>query len=174
MSQKLEASPTHILIHTDGACIGNPGPGGCAAIIRWMSGDNILRAMYVTARAGNTTNIRMEMTAALNGLTVLSTYDDTPVPITVVSDSQTLVLGASEWMPNWQKRDWKKADGKPVANVDLWKEIACCLSARDVSFRWIKGHFGDSRNDEVDRLARDQAELAGLGDVIEALECGVF
>jgi ribonuclease HI len=114
------------------------------------------------------------MTAALNGLTVLSTYDDTPVPITVVSDSQTLVLGASEWMPNWQKRDWKKADGKPVANVDLWKEIACCLSARDVSFRWIKGHFGDSRNDEVDRLARDQAELAGLGDVIEALECGVF
>jgi len=159
MSYTLGVKPTHVLINTDGSCLGNPGPGGYAAIIRWMVGDVELRATTVKGRREHTTNIAMEMQAAIAALSQLRADDD-DLPVIVRSDNSMLVKGATEWMPNWIKHNWRKADGKPVANVELWRAINAQMNTREVSFEWVKGHSGDTQNDEVDALASSEARDA--------------
>jgi ribonuclease HI len=168
MSVTLKATPTHVLIHTDGSCIRNPGPGGYAAVLRWMDGETVLRTEIVRGRREDTTNVRMEMLAALRALTALSEFGDDITPAIIVSDSQILVNGAMKWMPNWINRGWKKADGKGVENVKLWQAINLHMLYRPVTFRWVKGHAGDPFNEEVDRLARAEAERACIEAVGEA------
>jgi len=124
-----------------------------------MVGDVELRATTVKGRREHTTNIAMEMQAAIAALSQLRADDD-DLPVIVRSDNSMLVKGATEWMPNWIKHNWRKADGKPVANVELWRAINAQMNTREVSFEWVKGHSGDTQNDEVDALASSEARDA--------------
>ncbi len=134
-------------IHTDGACRGNPGPGGWA----WASGDE-----FASGAAEHTTNQRMEMMAVIEALR--ENEDD---PIEIVSDSSYVVKCFNDrWYVGWLRRGWKNSQGKPVANRDLWEQLfALVLDAkRDVRFSWVKGHSGDAMNELVDALATEAAD----------------
>jgi ribonuclease HI len=140
-------SPIHIW--TDGACAGNPGPGGWGTII---STDGACRE-YSGFDACTTNNI-MELTAALEGLR--RTPRNTSIILT--SDSQYLVKGMSEWLPGWKRRNWRKADGTPVLNADLWRALDDVSAQRQVTWKWIRGHSGHAKNERCDRLARSAIE----------------
>ena len=136
-----------LVVYTDGACRGNPGPGGWA----WAVPDG----PYASGAAAHTTNQRMEITAVLRALRAL-TSDAPQGGIEVVSDSSYVVkCFTDEWWKGWERRNWRNAQNKPVANRDLWEPLlALALSAGvDVAFRWVKGHSGDLWNDRVDELA---------------------
>ncbi|UPG71624.1 ribonuclease HI [Roseomonas gilardii subsp. gilardii] len=131
-------------IWTDGACAGNPGPGGWAAILCQDSEERML-----TGSAPWTTNSRMELTAALEALKALPH----PSRVTVRSDSQYLVRGMNEWMGNWLLRGWRTAGGKPVENRDLWEALMRASAHQLVTWVWVKGHAADPMNRRVDRMA---------------------
>jgi ribonuclease HI len=137
-----------VQVHTDGACLGNPGPGGWAALLRYRGKEREL--------AGGeplTTNNRMELMAAIVALETLSEA----CAIVLHTDSQYVRQGITEWMPAWLRRNWKTAGGDLVKNRDLWERLhAACVRHR-IDWRWVKGHSGDPDNDRVDELARDQA-----------------
>jgi ribonuclease HI len=137
-----------VAVHTDGACLGNPGPGGWAALLRYRGKEREL--------AGGeplTTNNRMELMAAIVALETLSEA----CAVTLHTDSQYVRQGITEWMPNWVRRQWKTAGGDPVKNRDLWERLhAACVRHR-IDWRWVKGHSGDPDNERVDQLARAQA-----------------
>lgn len=134
----------HITIYTDGSCDKNPGPGGWAAIIKQVGGEEIL-----TGFATDSTNNRMELTAALNALRHIKENSR----IVLYTDSEYLKRGISEWLPNWRARNWKRKGGK-LANVDLWKALDRAIGRHDIDWRWVKGHAGNRDNQRVDRLAR--------------------
>lgn len=137
-----------VVIATDGACKGNPGPGGWGAVIRW--GD------FVRTLAGyepDTTNNRMELMAAIEALAVLKR----PCVITLFTDSVYVCDGITKWIFGWQRNGWKTAAKKPVANADLWQRLAAENSRHTVDWRWVKGHAGDPDNEWADRLASDAA-----------------
>lgn len=153
-------SGRHILIHTDGSCQ-NPGPGAYAAVLRRMDGDVELKKKTITGfEPQTTTSVRMEMTAAAVGLEAVRA--DEPEPIVIYSDNQLLSRGMSDWVHGWPAKGWRNSDGKPVANRDLWERLVAATTGKTVQWLWVKGHAGDPRNTEVDRLARTELEKARL------------
>ncbi|SEM33763.1 ribonuclease HI [Roseovarius azorensis] len=144
-------SNTEITIHTDGSCLNNPGPGGWAAAVRRYTDDQEIKKALLSGRSPKTTNNRMEMTAALRGLGKIKR--DEKAQITVFSDSQLLVRGMTEWLPNWQKNGWRNSSGKPVENRDLWEALVATCAGLNVRWTWVRGHDGDARNEEVDAIA---------------------
>ncbi len=132
-------------IHTDGACSGNPGPGGWAAILRWNGHERVL-----SGAEPETTSNRMELTAAIRALEALRR----PVRVRLFTDSQYLKRGVTEWLPRWKARGWRTAAGRPVANRDLWERLDALLTRHRVTWHWVEGHAGDPLNERADRLAR--------------------
>ncbi len=150
----------HILIYTDGSCHGGRGPGGYAAVLRRMDG-NVLRKKPKTVadcEPTETTNVRMEMTAAARALEVVKPGE--PEPIIIYCDNELVVKGMTEWLPNWIANGWKGSDRKPVANRDLWERLLAATEGKSTEWRWVKGHAGHPGNVEVDRLAREQMAKA--------------
>jgi ribonuclease HI len=131
-------------IYTDGACRGNPGPGGWAATLQW---EGHLRELSGAER--DTTNNRMELTAVIRALEALKRS----MPVRVYTDSQYVRQGITEWMANWKKRDWRTADKKPVKNRDLWEALDAAAARHQVEWHWVKGHSGVPGNERVDALA---------------------
>ena len=132
-------------IFTDGACSGNPGPGGWGALLRYNG-----REKELFGGERHTTNNRMEMMAAIMALESLKR----PVKAVVSTDSSYLKNGITKWLPGWKAKNWRTADKKPVKNVDLWKRLEKALEQHDVQWRWVKGHAGHAENERVDALAR--------------------
>ena len=131
----------HVEIHTDGACLGNPGPGGWAALLRWRGQER-----EVAGGEPDTTNNRMELMAAISALEALKE----PCDATLHTDSQYVRQGITLWMPNWVRRGWKTSGGDPVKNRDLWERLNVAAAAHKVDWRWVKGHSGDPDNERVD------------------------
>ena len=135
-------------IHTDGACLGNPGPGGWAALLRCKG-----REREVVGGEADTTNNRMELMAAIAALEALNEDCE----IILHTDSQYVRQGITLWMPNWLRRGWKTAAGAPVKNRDLWERLHAAAQRHVIDWRWVKGHSGNPDNERVDVLARDEA-----------------
>ena len=131
-------------IFTDGACRGNPGPGGWGALLRY--GDN---ERELCGGEHETTNNRMELMAVIEGLSALQR----PCEVKVTSDSTYVLKGIQEWMPNWKKRGWKTASKKPVKNVDLWQKLDQLVELHSIDWQWVKGHSGHAENEIADQLA---------------------
>lgn len=148
----------HITIHTDGSCLGNPGPGGYAAVVRRYEDEKEIKKRPVQGRAADTTNNQMELKAALIGLRQIR-RDETSL-ITVYSDSTYVIDGITKWLPGWQAKNWRTSKGKPVKNQDLWEALTAAADGLNVRWKWVKGHDGDPRNEEVDAMARAEAERA--------------
>lgn len=144
------ASEGEVELFTDGACLGNPGPGGWAALLRFNSTEKEL-----SGSAPDTTNNRMEMLAVIEGLKALKR----PCTVTVYTDSQYVQKGITEWIHGWKARGWKTAAKKPVKNADLWQELDTAQDGHTVTWQWVKGHAGHPENERVDLLARTQAEI---------------
>lgn len=135
-----------VTIYTDGACFGNPGPGGYAAIIIHSKGEK-----EVSGCEPQTTNNRMEMRAILEALSVLKKR----CKVTVYTDSQYLKKGFTEWLPRWQKNNWVTSGNKPVKNKDLWEKLVLLCEKHEVNWKWIRGHKGDKYNQRCDILAKN-------------------
>jgi ribonuclease HI len=136
-------------LFTDGACLGNPGPGGWAALLRAGTREKAL----VGAEA-MTTNNRMELMAAIAGIEALKRA----CAVDLTTDSQYVRRGVEEWMPRWKANGWKTSDKQPVKNRDLWERLDAALASHDVRWHWVKGHAGHAENERVDALAREAAE----------------
>lgn len=138
---------------TDGACLGNPGPGGWAALLRHGARERLLSG----AEAG-TTNNRMELQAAIGALEALKRR----TAVQLWTDSQYVQRGITEWVPRWKRNGWRTSAGKPVANQDLWERLDALAADHRVEWRWVRGHAGHPENERVDRAAREAAEsIAG-------------
>ena len=131
-------------IFTDGACRGNPGPGGWGVLMRYGAEE---RSLFGGEK--ETTNNRMELTAVIEGLAALTQ----PCQVVLTSDSTYVLKGILEWMPNWKKRGWKTASKKPVKNVDLWQKLDRVIGEHKIDWRWVKGHSGHRENEIADQLA---------------------
>lgn len=141
-------------IYTDGACSGNPGPGGWAAIVLYEGKEEILHG-----REANTTNNRMELTALINALDyVQKNFPSLNRDLQIYSDSKYVIDGVTSWMPNWKKRDWKGSDKKPVKNRDLWEKIDNLQQGLNLSFVWVKGHNEDKYNEMADEIAVEESQ----------------
>lgn len=134
-----------ITIYTDGACSGNPGPGGWGVLLRWNGHEKEL-----CGGEAETTNNRMEMMAVIEALKAVKKA----VKIELYTDSKYVMQGITEWLEGWKAKGWKTASKKPVKNVDLWQEIDALVQQHDVSFHWVKGHAGHPENERADELAR--------------------
>lgn len=141
----------HVEIFTDGACKGNPGPGGWGALLRMGSHEKEL-----SGSDPDTTNNRMEMTAIVRGLNALIE----PCEIDLYSDSKYVLDGMTKWIEGWQRRGWKTASKKPVRNEDLWHELIDAAKRHSITWHWVKGHNGHVENERVDQLASAEAERA--------------
>lgn len=140
-------------LFTDGGCRGNPGPGGWGALLRFGGVEKELKGAEM-----DTTNNRMELTAAIEGLKALKR----PCKVTLTTDSQYVKNGITQWMTNWKKNNWKTAAKKPVKNKDLWQTLDAALQPHDVTWAWVKGHSGHDENERVDELANQAMdELTG-------------
>ena len=138
-----------IRLFTDGACRGNPGPGGWAAILE-IDGES----RELSGAAPDTTNNRMELTAAIEGLG--ATPDGATVE--VISDSRYVIDGITQWIHRWKRHDWKKSDRKPVLNQDLWQALSAVVDARQVTWQWVEGHTGHPENERCDVLANQEVD----------------
>ena len=141
-------------IFTDGACKGNPGPGGWGALLRMGRHEKELSGSDPA-----TTNNRMEMTAVIQALGALTE----PCEVTLHTDSRYVIDGMTKWIEGWQRRGWINASKKPVRNADLWHELIDAVSRHRVHWQWVKGHNGHAENDRVDQLASDAARQAEAG-----------
>ena len=142
----------HVIIHTDGACKGNPGPGGWGAVLQAGGGHE----KELWGGEANTTNNRMELTAAIMALEALKR----PCKVELHTDSKYVMQGITEWMRGWKARGWLTADKKPVKNADLWRRLDEARQRHEVKWRWVKGHAGHALNERADQLAnRGVAEL---------------
>ncbi|ALN19530.1 MULTISPECIES: ribonuclease HI [Pseudomonadaceae] len=133
-----------VVIYTDGACKGNPGPGGWGALLVYKGAEKEL-----WGGDPNTTNNRMELMAAIAGLIALTR----PCSVKLVTDSQYVMKGIQEWLPNWKKRGWKTASKEPVKNADLWQKLDEEVNRHQVSWQWVRGHTGHPGNERADQLA---------------------
>jgi ribonuclease HI len=140
---------SEVELFTDGACSGNPGPGGWGVLLRYKTTEKEL-----FGGAPETTNNRMEMTAVIEGLKALKRA----CKVAVYTDSQYVQKGITEWIWGWKRRDWKTADNKPVKNADLWQELDKEAARHKVSWHWVKGHAGHPENERADALARQGVE----------------
>ena len=136
-------------VHTDGACLGNPGPGGWGALLRWREVEREL-----SGGEPDTTNNRMELMAAIAALEALRE----PCDVILTTDSQYVRQGIMDWLSNWIRRGWKTAGGDPVKNRDLWERLQAASAPHTIDWRWVKGHSGHPENERVDVLARTAAE----------------
>jgi ribonuclease HI len=137
-------TPDTITIYTDGACKGNPGPGGWGAWLRVGAHERELWGGELL-----TTNNRMELTAVIEALSALKRHS----PVVIHTDSEYVRQGITNWIHNWKKRGWKTADHKPVKNIDLWQRLDALAAGHKVQWRWVKGHAGDPGNERADALA---------------------
>ncbi|GAB4537866.1 MAG: ribonuclease HI [Parvularculaceae bacterium] len=135
-----------VTLYTDGACSGNPGPGGWGAVLEWNG-----RRKELSGGEAETTNNRMELYAAIAGLEALKR----PCAVTLYTDSKYLRDGVTGWLAKWKANGWKTAAKKPVKNQDLWRRLDEAQSRHDISWRWVKGHAGDPGNERADALANE-------------------
>ncbi|AWB67835.1 ribonuclease HI [Saccharobesus litoralis] len=142
-----------VYLYTDGSCLGNPGPGGYGAVLRYGKHEKELSQGYQL-----TTNNRMELLAAIVGLESLTE----PCDVTLTTDSQYVKNGINQWIHGWKRKGWKTADKKPVKNVDLWKRLDEAANKHKVDWQWVKGHAGHAENERCDDLARDAASSSEL------------
>jgi ribonuclease HI len=147
---------TKVQLFTDGACSGNPGPGGWGVILRWNDTEREL-----SGGEAMTTNNRMELMAVISGLSALKRACD----VVVYTDSQYVQKGIGQWLAGWKARGWKTADNKPVKNQDLWERLDAVSSRHTVRWEWVKGHAGHPENERADALARK-----GLADLKESAD----
>ena len=144
-----QGAPVPVIIHTDGSCLSNPGPGGWAAILHWQGNEREL-----TGSEPDTTNNRMELMAAIMGLNAVTR----PMLVDLHTDSRYVMNGVQDWMPRWKANGWKTATKKPVANQDLWQQLDEAVIRHQVRWHWVKGHAGNPLNERCDVLARSAAE----------------
>ena len=143
MDEDLDENAVHLF--TDGACSGNPGPGGWGTILRWRGQEK-----EMSGAEPQTTNNRMELFAAIAGLEALKR----PARVRIHTDSMYLKDGITKWIHAWKKKGWKTADKKPVKNVDLWQRLEAAIERHDVSWHWVRGHSGHVENERADEIAR--------------------
>jgi ribonuclease HI len=139
-----------VKLYTDGACSGNPGPGGWAALLVYDDNEKML-----SGHEEHTTNNRMELQAAIEGLKDLKFG----CQVILCTDSEYVKKGMTEWIDNWKKRNWKNTNNQPVKNQDLWQKLELEVSRHQVSWEWVKGHSGHPENDRVDEAARLQSKI---------------
>ena len=135
---------------TDGACSGNPGPGGWGVVLQAINAGDIVKERELSGGAGQTTNNQMELMAAISALETL----DRTSTITVVTDSSYVKDGVSTWIHGWKRNGWKTAAKKPVKNVELWQRLDAAQARHNVTWEWVKGHAGHPENERADALAR--------------------
>ena len=140
---------TEVEAFTDGACLGNPGPGGWAALLRARGTERMLSGGETA-----TTNNRMELMAAIGALEALTR----PCSVLLTTDSRYVMQGIEEWVPKWRANGWRTADKKPVKNQDLWERLSSATQTHTVRWHWVRGHNGHVENERVDVAAREQAE----------------
>lgn len=150
---KSALDPVPVVIVTDGACSGNPGPGGWAAILRYGSHEKVLQG-----GASLTTNNRMEMRAAIAAFQVLNR----PCKVEVYTDSEYLRRGVTEWLPRWVQNGWQTRDKQPVKNQDLWRGLHGALQRHEVTWHWVRGHAGNPLNERADALAVNALNTIGV------------
>jgi ribonuclease HI len=143
-SSQAQAPAERVIIYTDGACKGNPGPGGWGAWLRSGAHEKELWGGEAV-----TTNNRMELTAVIQALGALKKRCE----VTIYTDSEYVRKGMTEWIAGWQRRGWRTADNKPVKNAELWQELQLAVQKHQVEWRWVKGHSGDPGNERADALA---------------------
>jgi ribonuclease HI len=136
-------------LFTDGACLGNPGPGGWAALLRWGGVEKMLAGGEAV-----TTNNRMELMAAIAGLEALKR----PCSVQLTTDSRYVQQGIEQWLAKWRANGWRTADKQPVKNQELWERLAEACARHRIRWAWVRGHSGHPENERVDRAAREQAE----------------
>ncbi len=141
---------TELFAYTDGACSGNPGPGGWGVLLIAREGQKVLRERELSGGEADTTNNRMELMAAISALESLSR----PSEITIVTDSAYVKNGITDWLAGWKRKGWRISNGKPVKNVDLWQRLDAARERHTVHWHWIKGHAGHPENERADELAR--------------------
>lgn len=146
--QAMTSKDDEIHIYTDGACSGNPGPGGWGALMRWRDHEREL-----SESEADTTNNRMELTAAIRALEAVTR----PARVAVHTDSTYVKDGITRWIHGWKKNGWKTSAKKPVKNEDLWRQLDAALAPHEVEWRWVKGHAGNPDNERADKLAREAA-----------------
>ena len=139
-----------LFAYTDGACSGNPGPGGWGAILIARDGDKVLKERELNGGEAHTTNNKMELMAAIAALEAL----DRPTSLTIVTESSYVKDGITTGIHGWKKRGWKTAGKKPVKNEDLWKRLDAATQRHDVTWEWVRGHAGHPENERADELAR--------------------
>jgi ribonuclease HI len=139
-----------VVVYTDGACSGNPGPGGWGSVLLFNG-----HRREMSGGEKETTNNRMEMMAVIKALEVLSR----PCDVVIHTDSTYVMKGMTEWLGQWKRRNWKTAAKKPVKNVELWQELEQAISRHSVSWKWVKGHSGVPENERADELAREAIPL---------------
>ncbi|MDT8403414.1 MAG: ribonuclease HI [Sulfuriflexus sp.] len=137
---------TRVEIFTDGACRGNPGPGGWGALLRYAGKEKTLRGGERL-----TTNNRMELMAAISALEELKR----PCKVELTTDSKYVMQGITEWLENWKKRNWKTASRQPVKNVDLWQRLDAATQRHEINWHWVRGHNGHPENERADELANE-------------------
>ncbi|MFN7003170.1 MAG: ribonuclease HI [Roseinatronobacter sp.] len=141
---------TELIAYTDGACSGNPGPGGWGVLMRAMRGGEIVKERELSGGEADTTNNRMELMAAITALETLRQ----PSEITIVTDSAYVKNGVTSWIHGWKRNGWRTADKKPVKNVELWQRLDAAQAQHNVTWEWVKGHAGHPENERADELAR--------------------
>ncbi|GGD23667.1 ribonuclease HI [Sinisalibacter lacisalsi] len=140
-----------IVAHTDGACSGNPGPGGWGVLLEAKQGEQIVKTRELKGGEAVTTNNRMELMAAIMALEALARGS----AITIVTDSAYVKNGVTSWIHGWKRNGWKTSNKKPVKNVDLWQRLDEAQARHEVHWKWIKGHAGHDENERADALARE-------------------
>lgn len=141
---------TRLVAYTDGACSGNPGPGGWGVLLRALRDDAIIKERTLSGGELQTTNNRMELMAAITALETL----ERPSQITIVTDSAYVKNGVTSWIHGWKRNGWRTADRKPVKNAELWQRLDDAQARHSVTWKWVKGHAGHPENERADELAR--------------------
>ncbi len=141
---------TALVAYTDGACSGNPGPGGWGVLLQALRGEDVVKERELMGGEAQTTNNRMELMAAITALETL----ERPSDLTIVTDSAYVRNGVTSWIHGWKKNGWRTADRKPVKNADLWQRLDAAQARHRVTWEWIKGHAGHPGNERADALAR--------------------
>jgi ribonuclease HI len=139
-----------LFAYTDGACSGNPGPGGWGVLMLAREGDVVVKERTLQGGEADSTNNRMELMAAISALEALARQTE----ITIITDSAYVKNGITDWMAGWKRKGWRTAAGPPVKNVDLWQRLDAAQAQHNVTWRWIKGHAGHAENERADALAR--------------------
>ncbi len=139
-----------LITYTDGACSGNPGPGGWGVLMQAVTDGTVMKERELCGGETDTTNNRMELLAAINALEALSRASR----VTIITDSAYVKNGITEWLAGWKRKGWKTSTGKPVKNVDLWQRLDAARTRHEVRWEWVKGHAGHPENERADALAR--------------------